>query len=101
MQVRDATVGPLSGTIAVSAALHIDGFVRNAQRVGHDLRVHRPRALADLGAADANARAALGQRERRLRRQLDLAAAGEAGAVEEQRQPDAAIGALPALAVVS
>ena len=39
---------------------------------------------------DEDARAALGERERRLRRELDLAAAGEARAVEEQRQTDAA-----------
>ena len=36
------------------------------------------------------------ERERGLRRQLHFSAAGEAGAVEEQRQPDAAIGAEPA-----
>ena len=40
-----------------------------------------------------HAHAGRGQLERRLRRELHLAAAGEAGAVEEQRQADAAIGA--------
>ncbi len=51
MHVRDATVGPLSGTRAVSAASTSTPLVRNAERVRDDLRVHRARALADLGAA--------------------------------------------------
>ena len=58
--------------------VHVDAVVRQPERVGDDLRVHRPRALTDLGARDENPRAALGERERRLRRELDLAAAGEA-----------------------
>ena len=74
MHVRDATVGPLSGTNAVSASLHVDRVVRHAERVGDDLRVHRARALADLGAGDEDARAARRQLERRLRRELDFAA---------------------------
>ena len=40
-----------------------------------------------------------GQLERRLRRQLHLAAAGEAGAVEEERQPMPRFVPLPALAL--
>ena len=92
MHVRDATVGPLSGTSPVSAAL-------TSMR-----RTARPSVSATICAcivrvpwpisvlADENARAALGQRERRLRRELHLAAAGEARAVEEQRQADAAMG---------
>ena len=55
--------------------------------------MHGPRALADLGARDENPRAALGELERRLRREPHLAAAGESRSVEEEREPDAAIGA--------
>ena len=95
MHVRDATVGPLSGTTPVSAALTSMAVVRHAQRVRHDLRVHRPRPLPDLGAGDEDSRTAFGQRQRRLRRQLDLAAAGEARAMEEQRQPDPAVACRP------
>ena len=84
MHVRDATVGPLSGTVAVSATLTSTLIVGNAQRVGDDLRVHRPRALTDFGAGDPNLHAALGQGQGGLRGQLHLAAAGEAGTVEEQ-----------------
>ena len=59
------------------------------QRVGDDLGVHGARPLADLGAGHQDAHAGLGQLQRRLRGQRHLAAAGEAGAVEEQRQADA------------
>ena len=55
MQVRDATVGPLSGTSPVSAAFTSTPSYGNAQRVRDNLRVHRSRALADLGAGDENA----------------------------------------------
>ena len=58
MQVRDATVGPLSGTNSVSASWTSIVVERHAERVRDDLRVHRARALADLGAGDQNARAA-------------------------------------------
>ena len=95
MQVRDATVGPLSGTSPVSAAFTSTSSYGTTERVGDDLRVHRPRALADLGAADENPDAAIGERERRLRRELHLAAAGEARTVEEQRQADAPATARP------
>ena len=50
MQVRDATVGPLSGTNAVSTSCTSIASNGTPERIGHDLRVHRPRALADLGA---------------------------------------------------
>ena len=53
MHVREATVGPLSGTTPVSASLTSICVVGNAERVCDDLREHRARALADLGAADA------------------------------------------------
>ena len=68
----------------------LDGVVRKAKRLGHDLRVHGARALPDLGAGHADPRAALGQLERRLRRELHLPRPGEPGAVEDERQADAA-----------
>ena len=98
MQVRDATVGPLSGTSPVSAAFTSTCVVRHAERVGHDLREHRARALADLGAARrACARRVAVSSSDAFDASFDLAAAGEARAVEEQREADAAIraGAAP------
>ena len=59
MHVRDATVGPLSGTRAVSASSTSTASYGIAERVGDDLRVHRARALADLGAGRRRMRAPL------------------------------------------
>ena len=93
MQVRDATVGPLSGTSPVSAAFTSTSSYGtpsvSATICACIVRVPWPISVL----RDENPHAALGQRERRLRRELHLAAAGEAGAVEEQRQADAAVGA--------
>ena len=101
MQVREATVGPLSGTLAVSGVATSTRVERQAQRLGHDLREHRARALADLGAGHEDAHAARHQLERGPRGQHHLAGAGEARAVEEEREADAAVRAPPgpALAV--
>ena len=48
---RRTAVGHFAGV----GGVHLDVVVRQAERVGDDLRVHRPRALADLGAADEDA----------------------------------------------
>src|SRR5215471_8242407 len=66
----------------------LDPVVRQAEGVRDNLGEHRTRPLAYFGAGDENARPPSGQRERRLRRELDLAAAGEARAMEEERQAD-------------
>ena len=90
MQVRDATVGPLSGTSPVSAAFtSMPSYGTpsvSATICACIVRVPWPISVL----RDEDPRAALGERERRLRRELDLAAAGEARAVKEQRQADAA-----------
>ena len=98
MHVRDATVGPLSGTSAVSASLtSIASYGTpsvSATICACIVRVPWPISVL----ADEDARAAFGQLQRRLRRELHLAAAGEPRAVEEQRQADAAAACRPALA---
>ena len=95
MHVRDATVGPLSGTNAVSASWTsiASNGTPSASATICACMVRVPWPISVL--ATRMLRAARGQLERRLRGELDLAAAGEAGAVEEQRQADAAIGAAP------
>ena len=49
MHVRDATVGPLSGTRAYRLR-DFDVFIWYSERVGDDLRVHRAGSLSDLRA---------------------------------------------------
>ena len=63
-----------------------------AERLGDDLRVHGARALADLRRTDQYAHAAPGEGEAGARGELDLAAAGEAAAVKEERDAGAAHG---------
>ena len=90
MQVRDATVGPLSGTTDVSGCAISIVVERHAERVGGDLREDRVGALADLGVRRQHADAAVGGRfEGHHRGQVVLARPGEAGAVHERREPDA------------
>ena len=90
MHVRDATVGPLSGTKAVSGctmsmSAHID-----AERVGGDLGEDRVGPLADLGAGGQHADAAFGRRlDVDDRREVIFAGSREAGAVHEGREADA------------
>src|SRR5437879_4330147 len=55
--------------------------------------MHGARPLTDLGASHENPRPTFSERERGLRGQLDLSAAGKAGTVEKERQTDPAIAA--------
>ena len=100
MHVRDATVGPLSGTNAVSTSCTsiASNGTPSASATICACIVRVPWPISVL--RDEDARAGGGQLERRLRRQLDFAAAGESGAVEEQRQADASVGALPLAALL-
>ena len=49
MAVREATVGPLSGTIEVSTWRHLDLVVADAQLLRDELGEDGLRALAHLG----------------------------------------------------
>ena len=60
MQVREATVGPLSGTTAVSGCATSTSSQIDPERVGGDLRKDRVGALADLGARGEHAHGAVG-----------------------------------------
>ncbi len=87
MQVRDATVGPLSGTWAVLCVGDVHPADVHAERGGRDLREDRERALADVGRARSHLEAAAGhERHGRAPGQALLAAAGEAGPVEVEGQ---------------
>ena len=69
----------------------IDRLEGHAEGVGHELREDRLGALAHLGRGGQDADRALGgQLERGDRCELDLAGAGEPGAVPGEREPDAA-----------
>src|SRR5207249_8135649 len=64
---------------------------RHAERLRHQLRGHGGGPLPALGAGRKDPRPAVVREiERRDRAELDLAAAGEAGAVIGEREPDAA-----------
>ena len=69
----------------------LDRLERHAERVGDELREDRLGPLAHLGRGGQDADRALGgQLERGDRGELDLAGAGEPGAVPGEREPDAA-----------
>ena len=91
MQVRDATVGPLSGTSPVSAAFTSTASYGtpsvSATICASIVRVPWPISVLPTRITHAG----VGERERRLRRELDLAGAGEAGAVKEEREADAPV----------
>ena len=91
MTVRDATVGPESGTLVVlgvSKAIAVDGHARG---VGGELAEHGLGPLPDVGRgrADAEPPARL-EVDPHLAFELPLAGAGEARAVEEDARADAA-----------
>ena len=75
MQVRDATVGPLSGDPRRVGLRDLDALVRDAERVRDDLRVHRARPLADLRARREHAHAGSVSSSARPRLETQLAAA--------------------------
>ena len=81
-------MGPLSGTTPVSGSGDLDLLVRNAERVGDDLRVHGAGALADLRARGEHPDAGGGELDRRARGELELSASGEPGAVPVERETD-------------
>ena len=88
--VRDATVGPLSGTKAVSWGASSTSVVRDAEGLADELREDRLGALPHLGRGGQDADPALGgQLERGDAGELDLARAGEPGAVPGEREADA------------
>ena len=89
MQVREATVGPLSGTCAVSAS-ETSTRVVGMPSVSATIWACIVRVPWPISVEATRMRApSLRQLERRLRGELDLAAAGEARAVEEEREADA------------
>jgi hypothetical protein len=91
MVVRDATVGPESGTSAVSGSTTSIASIgrpsRSATICPNTVIVPWP----DVGRGREHAHVAvLGDLDRRARGQLDLARAREARAVEERRHPEPA-----------
>ena len=92
MQVRDATVGPLSGTDRRIGLRPPRRRRTSMPSASHgDLREHRVRALADLGAGGEHADVAVGRRlDADDRGQVLFAGAGESGAVHEAGEADAA-----------
>ena len=54
---------PAVGHDAGVGGVHLDAVVRQAQRICHDLRMHRPGALTDLGARDQDPGAAIRERQ--------------------------------------
>ena len=90
MHVREATVGPLFGTTAVSGCTISIASSGEAERVGGNLREDRVGALTDLGAGGQHAHAPVGRRlDLDDRSEMILARAGEAGAVHERGEADA------------
>ena len=88
--VRDATVGPLSGTSEVSTGARSTSLLADAQLRGHELREDGLGPLAHLGRAHQDGRPAVGvQVQVHDALELDLAAAREPGAVPGERQTDA------------
>ena len=97
--VRDATVGPLSGTKAVSWRRELDVVVRDAEGLADELREDRLGPLAHLGRGGQDADPALGgELDRGDARELDLARAREPGTVPGEGEADAAGRALAARA---
>ena len=89
--VRDATVGPESGTIAVSCGAISTASMSRLELGGHDLGEDRLRALAHLGRRREDPDPTLGgQLEAHDRAHLRLAGAGEAGPVPGQGEADPA-----------
>src|SRR3989304_1402912 len=85
MQVRDATVGPLFGTAAVSGGLDCPLVVVEAQGFRRDLRENCVCALADLRAGHQHAHMSLSSRlHRDHRRQILLPRTGKPCAVHER-----------------
>ena len=103
MQVREATVGPLFGTMDVSGCPtgptviqcnlhHFDRVVRNPERVGGNLTEDRVGPLADLGVRGQHAHTAAGKRfDLHNRRQVFLARSRETGAMHIDGESDAAL----------
>ena len=88
--VREATVGPLSGTSEVSDRRHLDLGRLDAERLGGEHREDRLGALADLRARDEHAHdAVVSELDAGDAREMDLAPAREARAVPGQGEPDA------------
>ena len=96
MHVRDATVGPLSGTDRRIGLRDLDVVAVDAERVAGDLREDRVRSLTDLGAGRKHADVAVGRGlDADDRGEVLLARAGEARAVHEAGEADAACGRGP------
>ena len=83
--------GPAVGHAPGVGLLDRDELGGDAERLPHHLREHGDGALADLGVRDQDPRQTVGlEVDRRLRAESGLAAAGEARAVQHEREPDAA-----------
>ena len=92
MAVRDATVGPLLGTFAVSGCTISIVRTSTPQRVRGDLRENRVRSLADLGArASTRTRPSGVASTPSFGSQILLARTRKSGAVDERRKPDSSL----------
>ncbi len=91
MTVREATVGPESGTCFVDGTAKSTASICDAEGVGRDLPEDGLGPLADLGRGGPHAGAPAGEEvDGDLSLQVLLPRAGEAGAVEEDGGADAA-----------
>src|SRR5258705_307494 len=75
--------------------LHFNQFVRNAQGLSDNLRMHGARTLSDFRTASGNANSTRCEFEARLRTQVALAGAGKSCAVIEQRESDGFVRSFP------
>ncbi len=92
IEVREATVGPLLGTMPVSGEAIVNIGVVDAERLGGNLSENGVGALAELGVRDQHAHLAFGRDVHAGQRiEIHLARAGEARAVIEGGDAQAAL----------